>query len=55
MRLIGVKIKKYIIDKIIGAIILPSTSPSFIQILFKGVKNLEFNIPSNKKKNRNNY
>ena len=35
----------------IGAIILPSNSPNFIQTKFKGVKSLELNIPKTKKNN----
>jgi hypothetical protein len=34
---------------IIGAIILPSISPNFIQAKFKGLSNLEFKMPKIKK------
>tara|TARA_B100000787_G_C16186429_1_gene294921 strand:- start:41 stop:346 length:306 start_codon:yes stop_codon:yes gene_type:complete len=33
----------------IGAIILPSISPNFIQAKFKGLSNLEFKMPKAKK------
>ena len=33
----------------IGEIIFPNNKPNLNQILFKGVNNLEFNIPNTKK------
>ena len=49
--MVGVKIMKYTIDIIIGAIIAPSISPNLIQALLSGVKILEFNSPRIKKGN----
>ena len=51
IRPVGVTTKKNISAIIKGLIILPNITPNFNQINFKGVKNFEFKIPSNKKTN----
>ena len=51
IRPVGVTTKKKISAIIKGLIILPNIIPNFNQINFKGVKNFEFKIPSNKKTN----
>ena len=45
----GVTTRKNIIPIINGEIIFPKNIPNLNQILFRGVKNLEFNKPNNKK------
>ena len=47
---IGVTTKKKIIPIIIGEIIFPNNKPNLNQILFKGLKILEFKIPNIKNK-----
>ena len=45
IKLIGVNITKNTNAITIGAMIVPSNSPSLIQALFSGVKSFEFNNP----------